>query len=658
MIFKRVIFLLAFNLYLFGVANAQVNPIPGQQEEEQAPKPVEPKIRDGKILDDSTKQIYGPTTTKFTLEKYIRYNLPRQHEPQFYTIDTLVENFHHFNFLNSAENMYQNLGNIGTAAFPIFFQVPDIIGNHGGFHSYDLYFTGPEDIRYYDSKSPFSQLDVVLGGSGRATTEVKYSRNIKPHWNIGFDYRGLFIDKQISRVGRGDRNVESIAYDIYTRYKYKEQYELLANFSRNSHDVNESGGVFLSLNEGQAITDELFFEENISPRLVDANSKELRTNYHLFHQYTPTNLVQVYHSLDRYRQVNTFKVNGLTSTAVVADVNFLPDALIDEDTTRDRTIYRVLENEIGVKGDIGPSFYNFYYKARQVQVQHKHLEDDAFGLDEFESYGGFNIRLQKDSSLYIAGFGEVLASGGGIGEGAYKVGGEIHSKWFEGRLQRVVSLPNHITQSFSGNHYAWENNFDAISSNELYGKANLDLGSFIFQPFASAKSVSNFVYFDQQVNPAQESGSFEVLSTGFDARFTFFKRVTLKGKLLFTNVSGDGADKYRVPDIFSNAQLFYENILFDGNLQLQVGLDGHWKSTYKANAYDPVIQQFYLQDDIDVNSFPIVDFFANLKINRGRLFIKYHNLFQLSQGFGYLPTPFYPGLSNTLDFGFMWAFYD
>ncbi|NJM26612.1 MAG: putative porin, partial [Bacteroidia bacterium] len=257
-----------------------------------------PETRRGsRIIDDSTKQVYGPTTSRFFYERDIFYN-----RKQLHPIDTVIRNFHRYNYVQRFENLYQDLGNIGTAIRPLYYDAPALVGAIPGFGAYDLYWD-TEPVRYYDTKSPYSNMKVILGGKGRSITRATFSRNINPHWNFGFTYRGLFVDKQILRRGKGDRHVKDNYYDAYTAYETKDStYTLTANFRRMRHQTDENGGVDLP-------TDGTFadlFADDSRPKLTDAESRELRTNFHIYHQYRVGKALQLYHTLDKYRQSNQF----------------------------------------------------------------------------------------------------------------------------------------------------------------------------------------------------------------------------------------------------------------------------------------------------------------------------------------------------------------
>ena len=91
---------------------------------------------------------------------------------------------------------------------------------------------------------------------------------------------------------------------------------------------------------------------------------------------------------------------------------------------------------------------------------------------------------------------------------------------------------------------------------------------------------------------------------------------------------------------------------------MQFGLDMNWKSTYMANSYDPVTQQFYLQDDFELPSYLLVDVFFNFKIGNALLFVKMINLMEGILADGYLATPFYRGTNRNFDLGLKWFFFD
>ena len=135
------------------------------------------------ILDDSTKLVYGPTTTRYIYEHHIKYN-----DLYFTTVDTSIFNIHRFTITEQSVYHLQDLGVNGTAARSIYTPTPTIIGARSGFYAYEQFFTPPEDLRYYDTKSPYSRIGAALGGRGRSRVDVGFNRSDSSNFNIGIDY--------------------------------------------------------------------------------------------------------------------------------------------------------------------------------------------------------------------------------------------------------------------------------------------------------------------------------------------------------------------------------------------------------------------------------------------------------------------------------------
>jgi hypothetical protein len=100
----------------------------------------------------------------------------------------------------------------------------------------------------------------------------------------------------------------------------------------------------------------------------------------------------------------------------------------------------------------------------------------------------------------------------------------------------------------------------------------------------------------------------------------------------------------------------YYKVLF-----LQLGAEIHYKSTYYADAYMPLTQQFHLQNSIKTEGVVYTEFFVNARINRVRLFLKMANSGQGFQGPlnpGYFSSPLYPVVGRSLGFGINWPLFD
>ncbi|MBT1688349.1 putative porin [Dawidia soli] len=615
--------------------------------------------RGSRIIDDTTRQVYGPKTSRYYYEEDVRLN-----KQTYHFIDTAIRGFYRYTYLQRNDNLYQDLGNIGTSMHPIYYQTPANIGVSSGFTQFDLIWD-TEKVRYFDTKSPYSNMWVMLGGGGRSMTKASYSRNINPRWNIGFDYRGLFIDKQIQRQGKGDRQVRGVYYDLYTAYQSKDStYRLFANFQRNRHQMDENGGIVHADNTEYGD----YFQTNVRTYLTNAASTEVRINLHVFHQYEIGKALQVYHVFDRFRQGNVFSDVPDSFTRQYYDYE-----LSESDTVDDRSKFKTVRNELGLKGNLAKLFYNGYYAIRDYSQTYNF--DNSYNRSGAEHYLGGRMALRLDSIGELSGWVEVLQTGN------YRIEGQLKSRWFEASVKQMQYEPSNILQGYRGTHDEWSNrSFSDVNVTEFSGFVHYNSRVFSFSPGLTFTRLGNYAYFrktpdptavEQLVTPYQSSTGQAWVAPEVRLQLTMLRHVYLRGRAIYTSILKDDTEDanygaIQVPELFVNGELSYENIFFNGNLDMQAGVNVHWHSAYRAMGYDVATQQFYVQNSLKIGdnnsgivpSFPLVEVFFATRIKRGRIFLKYHNLIQTITKQGYMPTPYYRGQGSILDFGFDWSFYD
>jgi hypothetical protein len=605
------------------------------------------KRKGSRIIDDTTKQIYGPTTSRYYFERDAFYN-----REVLYPIDTIIRNFHRYNYVQENNNFYQDLGNIGTAITPLFYEAPDVIGARSGFNAYNLYWD-TEQIKYYDTKSPYSNMKVIIGGKGRSITRATFSRNISPQWNFGLTYRGIFIDKQIQRTGKGDRHARSHYYDFYTAFQSKDStYRLFANVRRNYHEVNEYGGVLLEFDSIYAQA----FTEDALPWLTGASSNDLRMNAHLFHQYSFSRGFQVYHILDRYRQGNSFQSKGKLPE------QFFPVSYHAGETVYDVTKFKFFRNEAGIKGSLSKLFYNGYYAIRHFSMTYFHLDESTIPRHKGnEMYVGGRVSLKLDSLTEVGGVAEVMP----LEKGLHKIQGVIKSKWFEASVRQQLYKPSFVEQLYSGAYQQWDTTYkNNISSSQINGYLHYTSKVLKISPGITATRLNNYIFYKKQhglrdtLEVIQSDKNFSIFSPEIRFSLTVLRHINISAQIINTRLLESAAEGITIPKYFVNSQLSYSNIFFNGNLDMHGGIDVHWKSEYNALGYEPSVQQFFMQNTFSNPAFPVIDLFFNAKIKRGRIFLKWNNLGKLASKTGYFPTPLYPGQKNVIDFGFDLSFYD
>ncbi len=641
------------------------------------------------IVDDSSKVVYSPTTTEYTTVDNLSKGIFKYNKA-----DTALYDYHRlFDPVDNSNFLIQDLGNIGTGIRPMFFNMPNVIGARSGYTLYDYYFPDPSQRKLFNTKSPHSWFTVFWGGKGRAVTNAGYTRNINPQWNFGFDVNAIYVDKLIGRLRRGDRNVESVNYNFYTWYQSKDKkYTGLASYGRIKHQVIELGGVRLDSLNTPFVE---YFDRNVDSNLQKARGKEYRNKFYIYQKYAFTNLFGVFHSIDIGRQINEFLIiPNSEPDFVINNIEFLPS----RDTVSDKSWFKATSNKIGVQGNGKDFYYQLYYKARHIDQTYKYLYPFSNGIQtgNREDYGGFRIGGDLDSLIYADIQAEYLENGN------YKADVKIDSKYAGISFSRAIWDPSFIEQGYLGHYNYWVNDFESVSGSDGMAYLNINAGPVKIKPRFRFQSIDNFTYFrdvslitqydtalenlrklkaanpedflarlnyklleekiskeDTIINviPVQDKNPITLTIPGLDFEVTMFN-VYFKTSGNYTIFSREQDHGLAVPKVHINSRIGYQNIFFNGNLQLQAGLDIHWQSTYYANGYSPVIQQFYVQRRTEVQDYWLMNAFANIKINRVRAFFKINNLRMLFNETGYLTTPYYPSIAALFDFGFNWDFYD
>lgn len=631
---------------------------PGKVQDATNPSPSQTQQparqgRGSQIVDDSTKNVYGPKTTLWISENDLFLN-KKKYQP----LDTNLSNYHRWTYVQRFNNFYQDLGNVGTALNPLLPTVSETIGVHAGYTAYNLYYDTEAPV-YFDTKSPYTSFRLVWGGNGRAVSRIEFSRNINPRWNFGFNYRPLLVDKQIQRVGKGDRQTISHYYDLYSSYRSKnDKYLLLFNYRRIRHRVNENGGIFLV----RDTTINGYYDANAQPYLLAAQTEDLRNALHVFHQFQLAAPFQVYHTLDITKQINRFTNKKGSESNYSSYFPFTnTDSDIDTVNVSDGVEFKTIMNEVGIKGNAAFLFYNFYYKIRTFSTFNRYVDETmlSFRNDGVENYVGGKIAFQFDSLSELSGQAEYLL------DGNYRLRAELKTPWLDAKGISTLAKPGFLPLAYRGSHHEWVNNFSNIFSNQLEAYLKVKWGRLWMSPGARYTVLKDYIYYkennvegEQTVLPAQSSGNQQAFSPELRMSLRFFRHFYLRPQVIYTSLLKNDDNVLRIPEWFANTQLAYENMLFKGNMRAQIGVDFHWRSSYTALGYDPSIQQYYVQNGFVNPSYPLVDVFFNGQFKRGRFFVKYHNILQAFTGKGYLITPSYRGQPNIMDFGFDLILFD
>lgn len=615
------------------------------------------------IVDDTTKRIHGPKTTLVYYEWDIMDGNERKN-----TVDTSLNALHQFNHVNKFNNFYQDLGSWGTALRPMFYFSPTQIGTLAGINAYQPFLFTPQNVRYFDTKSPFTNAYYVQGARGDQSIDFIYTRNINPNWNIGANYIRLNSNRQYGAESNRDVAADHISTVIFTSYLSKnKKYRLLYHFSHLNQTVKETGGVLLKpAEENNGIFGYIEADANLGQA---AQSWQTRNIQHLYHHYALDKGFTVFHVLDIERQRDTYNdiaVGDAThyrfypvAQVIKGDTTFF----IDNDRTSEGTVFRKYENKFGIKGKFGKFNYQAFFKNRifnwrselEGQVLRSYNQDSVListiqpsRLSGFENFIGGKLFYQfNDSTRLVIEAEHLLARD-------FLLQGIMESKFFKAGVKSVFYSPTALQRRFFSNHFFWQRNYSNTLANEIFGGITLKTKSILFNPHATYSLLTNYIYFDENAQPQQTDKTFQLFRVGLNFNYRVWRFNTVNNVYYNALV---GENLFRVPTWFVNSRVYCEDCLIKKLLHSQIGFEFHYKSNYFADGYMPVTKQFHLQNDFLVKSYLIPDVFANFQVDTFRIFLKFSHLNQLPDN-GYITTPIYPGMRRTFTFGVNWQFFN
>jgi hypothetical protein len=623
-------------------------------------------------LDDSTKVIYGPTSTKYFLEEDVFNNRKR-----LYNIDTTMDGIHNYNFVQRNKNLYQDLGNIGTAIRPIFYKAPEQIGTLLGYDAFSLYTFKPSQVRYYNTKSPFSNIIYVPGGNDQDLLQFELSRNIDSLWNVGINVQRISANKQlIDKTTNGDNTaISHWDFMMHTNYQTKnKKYSLLAYFNLSDHNSNDQGGVLIDDNISVNPTRLYSYQEKLStggnkPLLTDAVSRDKSYNFHVYHEYVGYRAFQIYQVIDyqsrkvEFKDKNfrsgwqsgfypfAYKDNEFIGFRSTADTAILKKLALD--SLSNESQFSNLEIKSGLKGFYKGFNYRLHLRTRFFGYTNP-LFKDLTKNDKNETFLGLWLNQYfKDSTRF---FGEFEKS---INTNDFRLNGEYQGKWLNVGGNWTSSSPTFVQQFTYNNGFRWNKPLLNVSTINAFGYTTLKIKNLTFRPTIDLTKITDYIYFDTDANVKQKIGDIWIYRAGLGLEFRKKKFSTIN-QLYFTTTT-DENNLIRIPPLFVNARFAYD-LLYKKKLFIQAGVELHYKSSYYADAYMPAIQQFHLQNSQFIEGYVQADAFADMRINRVRLFFKFAHANQgLTQGNnekGYYVSPKFAGMGRTFEFGLHWLLFD
>ena len=520
-----------------------------------------------------------------------------------------------------------------------------------------------EDVNYFNVPTPLTELYFKTAYVQGQQMDAFFTVNTSPQFNFSIGYKG------VRSLGKYQHILTSTGNFLFTsNYHTKnKRYAIRAHFAAQDIMNQENGG----LNENSLnlfINNDSEFKNRgrLDVNFEDAENKleGIRVYadhyYELFRQRDSIghsvlrlgNVIRYEDKYFRYNQATPYKAFGpsyenanLETTTKLEDFNV--KAFADFDNS--------LLGKIAAWA--GYTDFNYGYNSVLIldnqRIPNRILGNiiEAGGSYEKE-YRGFRL----------------------MGKGAINVAGDFDGNYLQGAasydlnkdysaeasltIHSVAPNFNFLLYQSDYKNYNWKTEFSNVKTQELkfeinttrFGKASV-----------SYTGIDDYAYFgikanDSTPSPLQAGERVDYLRIKAEKEFRF-GRFALENTVMYQQVLS-GESVFNVPQLITRNSLYYHDHWFKKALFLQTGVTFQYFTKYNMNAYDPVLAEFYVQNDQELGGFPLVDIFFNAKIRQTRIYFVYENFTALfSNKNDYFSAPGYPYRDAVLRFGLVWNFF-
>jgi hypothetical protein len=523
------------------------------------------------------------------------------------------------------------------------------------------------DINYYEVPTPWTRLSYKTAFEQGQMLDAFFTVNLSRQFNFSIAYKGL------RSLGNYQNSLTSTGNFRFTsNYKSKtERYRANAHIVMQDILNEENGGIsdddVINFESGEP---EFLDRSIFDPNFENAENMLKGKLFYLDHSFE---ILQKRDSLseNRLSVINTITLEDkyfqFSQTAPVT--TFFGDAFTN--TIDDKVKLENFETRLGIRysnnilGElmlaVNYTDINYGYDSVVLfpgETIPNRIKSNFVGVEaEYsKTYKGFNIRAKGGLNLSDEFVGSYLDA-------------VINLKLFDDvSLSGAININsrlanyNHLLYQSDYINYNWYNFNDFKNVNTQQLSFSIKSQKF-FNADIDVSNIDNFTYFNLEdqvdenkiIAPRQYNKPLQYLRLKVQKEFKL-GNVGLDNTLMFQNVISD-EDVLNVPAVIARNTLYYSNQLFKKAMTLQTGVTFNYFTAYNMNGYDPLLGEFYTQNEIELGGFPRLDFFINAKIRQTRIFLKAEHFNSSFTGYDYFSAPNNPYRDFTIRFGLVWDFF-
>jgi hypothetical protein len=574
--------------------------------------------------------------TSLTIQSEYKYNLLRK---DIFGLLPFANEGHTYNTLN--------FGLINKSSFSNF-----------GFTAKHFNYLEVNDVKYYSVPTPLTDLYFKTVMEQGQTLDAFLAVNTKPNLNFSVAYRGL------RSLGKYVNNLTSSGNFRFTTsyFTIDKRYVLNAHFTGQDISNQENGGI-VNLKEFETSEEPFNERERIRVFFTNATSLLKGNRFFIDHSFklnktNPNSLVFTHQFNQEYKffQFTQPTINERFGNSFTNSIN-------------NKTRYNHFYNKFGVAyktknyGDleffVDDNNYNYYYNSVVYDSNGNVTVPNSIS-DRINMIGGnysylinkVNVRLQMAQSISDQSISNIEANA------SYKLNDDYS---FQFKYQKLNSLPNLNFSLYQSGYvdYNWSNNF----KNEKLNQFEFSAQTKWLNVSATYKVLNDHLFFDNQTNditrlmvkPIQYDKTINYLSVKANKEIKLWK-LALDNMVLYQSVDQSN-NIVNVPQIVTRNTLYFSDYVFKKAMLIQTGITFQYFTKYFANDYNPLLGEFYVQNERKIGDFPLLDFFINARVKQTRIFLKAEHFNSAWTGYDFYTAPNYPYRDFMVRFGLVWNFF-
>ncbi len=524
-----------------------------------------------------------------------------------------------------------------------------------GFSGKHFNYLEAKDIKYYSVPTPLTDLYFKTVMEQGQSLDAFLTINTKPNLNFSIAYKGLrSLGKYVNFLSSSGNFRFTSSY--FTKDK---RYILNAHFTGQDISNQENGGI-INTSDFESGDDNFKERDRLEVYFEDATSLLKGNRFFVDHSFklnklNPNSLVFTHQFSQEY------KFFEFTQSA--ANTRFGSSF---SNRINNKTRYNNLYNKLGIAyktksyGDleffIEDNNYNYYYNS---------VVYDSFGNISVPNSISEKVNMIGGNYTYFANklIAKLSVSQAISDQGISNI--EANAKYklnddyqFEFNYQKLNSLPNLNYTLYQSSYvdYNWFNNFKTEKLNQFTFSANTKW----INLSAQYKVLNDHLFFDNTTNniatlivkPVQYDKTINYFSVKANKEIKFWK-FALDNTILYQAVD-QVDDVVNVPQLTTRNTLYFSEYVFKKAMFLQTGVTFQYFTEYYANDYNPLIGEFYVQNETKIGGFPMFDFFINARVRQTRIFLKAEHFNSAWTGNNFYSAPNYPYQDFIVRFGVVW----